>query len=54
MSREVRHNYPPVFAAHHVNRHTPNAKSMISDVLLLAFWGAMVPVSMWIGSVAGF
>ncbi|MDO9026156.1 hypothetical protein [Zwartia sp.] len=54
MTREVRHNYPPVFAAHHVDSHSPSAKSMISDVLLLAFWGAMVPVFMWIGSAAGF
>jgi len=27
---------------------------MLSDVLLLAFWIAMVPVLMWIGSAAGF
>lgn len=54
MTREVRHNYPPVFATRHVDSHSPNVKSMISDVLLLTFWGAMVPVFMWIGSVAGF
>lgn len=54
MTREVRHNYPPVFATRHVDSHSPSAKSMITDVLLLAFWGAMIPVSMWIGSAAGF
>jgi hypothetical protein len=27
---------------------------MVSDVFLLSFWVAMVPVSMWIGSAAGF
>lgn len=54
MTREVRHNYPPVFATHHVDSHTPSAKNMISDALLLAFWCAVVPVFMWIGSAAGF
>lgn len=54
MTREVRHNYPPTFAAYSVDSHSVTAKKVVSDVLLLAFWCAMVPVSMWIGSVAGF
>jgi hypothetical protein len=54
MTREVRHNYPPTFAAYGSNGHAPTAKNMLSDVLLLAFWIAMVPVSMWIGIAAGF
>lgn len=54
MTREVRHNYPPVFAARHADCHSPSLKNMVSDVLLLAFWGAMIPVLMWIGSAAGF
>ena len=54
MTREVRHNYPPVFAAHTLDQKSPDTKSMISDILLLAFWGAMVPVFLWFGSAAGF
>jgi hypothetical protein len=54
MTREVRHNYPPSFAAYGSERSAPTAKNMLSDVLLLAFWIAMVPVSMWVGSAAGF
>jgi hypothetical protein len=54
MTREVRHNYPPVFAADSLDTQSPSAKNMISDVLLLVFWGAMIPVFMWIGSIAGF
>ena len=54
MTREVRHNYPPTFAAYGSDRHSPTAKNVVSDVLLLVFWIAMVPVSMWVGSAAGF
>lgn len=54
MTREVRHNYPPTYAAYSADQHSVTAKNMVSDVLLLAFWGAMIPVSMWIGSIAGF
>lgn len=54
MTREVRHNYPPTFAASGSEHHMPTAKNMMSDVLLLVFWIAMVPVSMWVGSAAGF
>jgi hypothetical protein len=54
MTREVRHNYPPSFAAYSGDSHTATTKNMVSDVFLLAFWAAMVPVSMWIGSAAGF
>jgi hypothetical protein len=54
MTREVRHNYPPTFAANVSDRLAPTAKNMVSDVLLLVFWIAMVPVSMWVGSAAGF
>ena len=54
MTREVRHNYPQNFAAYGADDRTPSAKNMLSDALLLAFWIAMVPVSMWVGSAAGF
>jgi hypothetical protein len=54
MTREVRHDYPLTFAAYANDSHVATAKSMVSDVLLLSFWAAMVPVSMWIGSAAGF
>lgn len=54
MTREVRHNYPHTFAAYTAESHSATTKNMVSDVLLLAFWCAMVPVSMWIGSAAGF
>jgi hypothetical protein len=54
MTREVRHNYPPTFAAYAGDSHSATTKNMVSDVFLLAFWAAMVPVSMWIGSAAGF
>jgi hypothetical protein len=54
MTREVRHNYPQTFAAYGADSHMSTAKNMVSDVLLLTFWIAMVPVSLWIGTVAGF
>lgn len=54
MTREVRHNYPSAFAAYSSDSRTVTTKHVVSDVLLLAFWCAMVPVSMWIGSAAGF
>lgn len=54
MTREVRHNYPPTFAAYTADTRFATTKNVVSDVLLLAFWCAMVPVSMWIGSAAGF
>ncbi len=52
MTREVRHNCSPSFVAAH--SHSPSFKSKIADVLLLAFWGAMIPGFMWVGSAAGF
>jgi hypothetical protein len=54
MTREVRHNYPPVFAAVSIDSQSPSTNNMVSDALLLAFWIAMVPVFMWVGSIAGF
>jgi hypothetical protein len=54
MTREVRHDYPLTFAAYAGDSHLATPKNMLSDVCLLAFWAAMVPVSMWIGSAAGF
>ena len=54
MTREVRHNYPQSFAAYGSDNQTSTAKKMVSDVLLLTFWIAMVPVSLWIGTAAGF
>ncbi|MDN3988835.1 hypothetical protein [Zwartia vadi] len=54
MTREVRHNYPQSFAAYGPDSQTSTAKKMVSDVLLLTFWIAMVPVSLWIGTAAGF
>jgi len=54
MTREVRHDYPLTFAAYTHDSHSATTKSMVSDVFLLSFWAAMVPVSMWIGSAAGF
>lgn len=52
MTREVRHNYSPSFVAAH--SHSLSFKSKVADVLLLAFWGAMIPGFMWVGSAAGF
>ena len=52
MTREVRHNYSPSFVAAH--SQSPSLKSKVADVFLLAFWGAMIPAFMWVGSTAGF
>ncbi|MBZ1349453.1 hypothetical protein KZZ10_02240 [Alcaligenaceae bacterium LF4-65] len=52
MTREVRHNYSPSFVAAHST--APSLKSKVADVLLLAFWAAMIPGFMWVGSAAGF
>ena len=54
MKREIRHTYSPAFATS-VNAETgTSTRQIISDIALLAFWGAMVPAFLWIGNAAGF
>ena len=31
-----------------------NGCSLCNDVLVIAFWGAMVPAVLWLGAAAGF
>ena len=57
MQREIRHSrhsYSPSFASPSVADSGTTTRQMISDIALLAFWGAMVPAFLWIGNAAGF
>ena len=54
MQRENRHNYSPTFASSPAAQTGTSARQIISDIALLAFWGAMVPTFLWIGNAAGF
>ena len=53
MHREIRHTYSPSFASSSTQSGT-SARQIVSDIALLAFWGAMVPAFLWIGNAAGF
>ena len=52
MHREIRHTYSPSFASS--TETGTNARQIVSDIALLAFWGAMLPAFLWIGNAAGF
>ena len=54
MKREIRHTYSPAFTTSSVAETGTSARQIISDIALLAFWGAMVPAFLWIGNAAGF
>ncbi len=54
MQREIRHTYSPSFATSSVADNGTSARQIVSDIALLAFWGAMVPAFLWIGNAAGF
>ena len=32
----------------------PGLRRVFSDVIMIAFWGAMIPGFLWIGNAAGF
>ncbi len=54
MQREIRHTYSPSFATSSAAAKGTSTRQIISDIMLLAFWGAMVPTFLWIGNAAGF
>ena len=54
MQRETRHSYSPSFAVTSVSATVTSKRQIVSDILLLAFWGAMVPTFLWVGNAAGF
>jgi hypothetical protein len=54
MQREIRNTRSPAFATSSVAETSTSARQIISDIALLAFWGAMVPTFLWIGNAAGF
>jgi hypothetical protein len=54
MQREIRHTYAPAFATSTHAKTGTSARQIISDIALLAFWGAMVPAFLWIGNAAGY
>jgi hypothetical protein len=54
MQREIRHTYSPAFATSSVSENGTSTRQIVSDIALLAFWGAMVPAFLWIGNAAGF
>ncbi|HBI82442.1 hypothetical protein G3I67_10475 [Orrella sp. NBD-18] len=62
MQRELRHTYSLSFANMSENKHFAetgnttgsNGCSLCNDVLVIAFWGAMVPAVLWLGAAAGF
>ncbi len=53
MHREIRHTYSPSFVSSSAESGT-STRQIVSDIALLAFWGAMVPAFLWIGNAAGF
>lgn len=32
----------------------PGLRRVFSDIIMIAFWGAMIPGFLWIGNAAGF
>ena len=36
------------------SRRTPELRRVFSDIIMIAFWGAMIPGFLWIGNAAGF
>ncbi len=62
MHREIRHSYSLSLANMSENKRLAetgkttrtSACSFCSDVLVVAFWGAMVPAVLWLGTAAGF
>ena len=63
MQQELRHAYSLSLANMNENKRLAetgkltarsNGCSFCSDVLVIAFWGAMVPAVLWLGAAAGF
>ena len=47
-------HFAPSFASSAARQGVPSAKGMLSDILLLSFWVAMIPAVLLIGNAAGF
>ena len=46
--------FAPSFASSAARQGSPSAKGMLSDILLLSFWVAMIPAVLLIGNAAGY
>jgi hypothetical protein len=49
-----RPDFVPSFASSAARQGSPSAKNMLSDILLLSFWVAMIPAVLLVGNAAGF
>ncbi len=54
MRRDTRNSFSPSFASSVGVDHSPSLRRVCSDVMMLAFWGAMIPAFLWLGNAAGF
>ena len=36
------------------SNQNPGLRRVFSDIVMIAFWGAMIPGFLWIGNAAGF
>ena len=46
--------FAPSFATAAARNDLPSVKGMLSDILLLSFWVAMIPAVLLIGNAAGY
>ncbi len=49
-----RAQFAPSFASAAARNDSPSVKGMLSDILLLSFWVAMIPAVLLIGNAAGY
>jgi hypothetical protein len=49
-----RAQFAPSFASSAARQGSPSAKGILSDILLLSFWVAMIPAVLLIGNAAGY
>ena len=49
-----RAQFAPSFASAAARNGSPSVKGMLSDILLLSFWVAMIPAVLLIGNAAGY
>ena len=49
-----RAQFAPSFASSAAHQGSPSVKGMLSDILLLSFWVAMIPAVLLIGNAAGY
>ena len=54
LQQAARPQFAPSFASSAARRGSPSVKGMLSDILLLSFWVAMIPAVLLIGNAAGF